>query len=394
MFINLFLELKKAQVPVSVKEYLTLVEAMDRGLAQFSVDEFYYLSRATLVKDERHLDRFDRVFGRVFKGLEGGTALNELLVQIPEAWLKKLVERYLTEEEKAKIQSLGGWDKLMETLRERLAEQKGRHQGGNKWIGTAGTSPFGAHGYNPEGVRIGQDKSRHRRAVKVWDQREYKNLDDQVVIGTRNIKLALRRLRKFARQGAPDVLDLPGTIRSTAHNGGYLDLQLVPERRNTVKVLLFMDAGGSMDDWIRICEELFSAARSEFKHLEYFYFHNCVYESVWRDNRRRHVERLPTWDVIHTYGPDYKLIFVGDASMSPYEIVTPGGSVEHWNAEPGEIWMRRLLQHYEHAAWLNPVREDYWNYTPSIGLLGKLMENRMYPLTLGGLDRAMRELNT
>ncbi|MSO64381.1 MAG: VWA domain-containing protein [Alphaproteobacteria bacterium] len=366
---------------------------MTVGLARFKVDDFYFLSRATLVKDERHLDRFDQVFGTVFKGLESSTTAEQLLAQLPEEWLKKLAEKHLSEEEKALIQSLGGWDKLMETLRQRLAEQQGRHHGGSKWIGTAGTSPFGAYGYNPEGVRIGQDESRQRRAVKVWDRRHYRNLDDQVVMGTRNIKLALRRLRKFAREGSPDVLDLPGTIRSTARNAGLLDLQMVPERRNTVKVLLFMDAGGSMDDWIKVCEELFSAARAEFKHLEYFYFHNCVYESVWRDNRRRHVERLPTWDVIHTYGRDYKLVFVGDASMSPYEIVTPGGSVEHWNEEPGEVWLRRLLLHYEHAAWINPVREDYWGYTPSIGLVRQLIENRMFPMTLDGLDRAMRDLN-
>ncbi|MFC7331833.1 vWA domain-containing protein [Rhodocista pekingensis] len=394
MFTTFFYELRKAQVPVSLKEYLALMEAMQAHVAAYSIDDFYYLCRAVLVKDERNLDRFDQVFGQVFKGLEtSGATPQEIFAQIPEEWLRKLAEKLLTEEEKAQIQALGGWDRLMETLAKRLAEQEGRHQGGSKWIGTAGTSPFGAHGYNPEGVRIGQQESRHRRAVKVWDRREFRNLDDRVELGTRNIKVALRRLRRFARQGAAEVLDLPDTIRSTARNAGWLDLRMVPERHNAVKVLLFLDVGGSMDDHVRVCEELFSAARTEFKHLEYFYFHNCVYEGVWKDNRRRHVERMSTWDVIHTYGSDYKLVFVGDAAMSPYEIVQPGGSVEHWNAEAGQVWLQRLLHTWRHAIWLNPTPEKYWGYTQSIAMIRQLMDGRMYPLTLEGLDRGMRELN-
>jgi uncharacterized protein with von Willebrand factor type A (vWA) domain len=345
------------------------------------------------VKDERHLDRFDQVFGHVFKGLERAEGDDEVMADIPEEWLRKLTERHLTEEEKREIEALGGWDKLMETLRERLDEQKDRHQGGSKWIGTAGTSPFGAYGFNPEGVRIGQDGSRHRRAVKVWDKRNFKNLDDSVEIGTRNIKVALRRLRRFAREGAPEMLDLPDTIRSTARNAGFLDLKMVPERRNTVKVLLLLDVGGSMDDWIKVCEELFSAARTEFKHLEYYYFHNFLYERVWRDNKRRDQEALGVWDLLHTYGSDYRVVFVGDASMSPYEITYPGGSVEHWNEEAGVTWIQRTLEMFPHAVWLNPVREDHWRYTPSIGLVRELMSNRMYPLTLDGLDRAMKELS-
>jgi uncharacterized protein with von Willebrand factor type A (vWA) domain len=394
MFTTFFYELRKAQVPVSLKEYLMLMEAMRHGIAAYSIEEFYYLARSCLVKDERNLDRFDQVFGHVFKGLESGSeTAEEITVEIPEEWLRKLTEKILTEEEKRQIEALGGWQKLMETLAQRLAEQKGRHEGGSKWIGTGGTSPFGAYGYNPEGIRIGQKESRHRRAVKVWDKREFRNLDDTVELGTRNIKVALRRLRRFARQGAAEVLDLPGTIGSTARNAGYLDLRMVPERHNAVKVLLFLDVGGSMDDHIRICEELFSAARTEFKHLEYFYFHNCVYEGVWRDNRRRHAERIPTWDVIHTYPSDYKLVFVGDAAMSPYEIVYAGGSVEHWNEEPGQVWMQRLLQAYPHTVWLNPNVQQYWSYTESTRILQRLMAGRMFPLTLEGLDAGMRELN-
>jgi uncharacterized protein with von Willebrand factor type A (vWA) domain len=394
MFTTFFYELRKAQVPVSLKEYLALMEAMRQGIADYSVEEFYYLSRTCLVKDERNIDRFDQVFSHVFKGLEGvADGTGPVTAEIPEEWLRKLAEKYLTEEEKRQIQSLGGWEKLMETLAQRLAEQQGRHQGGSKWIGTAGTSPFGAYGYNPEGVRIGQDKSRHRRAVKVWDKREFRNLDDTVELGTRNIKVALRRLRKFARQGAAEELDLPDTIRSTARNAGTLDLKMVRERHNSVKVLLFLDIGGSMDDHIRICEELFSAARGEFKHLEYFYFHNCVYEGVWRDNRRRHAERMPTWDVIHTFAADYKLVFVGDAAMSPYEIVYPGGSVEHWNEEPGQVWLQRLLQTYSRSIWLNPAPQNYWGYTESTRILQRLMDGRMYPLTLDGLDAGMKELS-
>ncbi|CAO3446085.1 vWA domain-containing protein [Azospirillum largimobile] len=394
MFTSFFFDLRKAGVPVSLTEYLTLMEAMKQGTASFRVEDFYYLSRACLVKDERNLDRFDRVFGATFKGLTDDTPAGEEVpvTDLPEDWLRKLAERFLTEEEKAQVQALGGWGKLMETLAQRLAEQKGRHQGGSKWIGTAGTSPFGAYGYNPEGVRIGQHESRHRRAVKVWDRREFKNLDDRVEIGTRNIKVALRRLRKFARSGAASELDLPGTIRATAANAGWLDLKMVPERHNTIKVLLFLDIGGSMDDHIRLVEELFSAARSEFKHLEHFYFHNCVYEGVWRDNARRNTERISTWDVLHTYPADYKLVFVGDAAMSPYEIVYPGGSVEHWNEEAGQVWMQRLLSVYGKAVWLNPTPPQYWDYTESTRLLQRLMGGRMFPLTLEGLDGAMREL--
>jgi len=389
MFAGFFLELRQAKVPVSLREYLTLLEAMRRNLAEYSVDDFYYLSRAALVKDERNLDKFDRVFGHHFKGIE---TIGDAGIEIPEEWLRRLTEKVLSEEEKRLIESLGGWDKLMETLQKRLAEQKGRHQGGSKWIGTAGTSPFGAYGYNPEGVRIGQDGSRNKRAVKVWDKREFKNLDDQLELGTRNIKLALRRLRQFAREGAPTELDLDDTIRSTARNAGWLDLKLRPERHNAAKVLLCLDIGGSMDEHVKTCAELFSAARTEFKHLEYFYFHNCPYETLWKDAWRRHVERTPTSQVLHTYDQTYKLIFVGDASMSPYEIVQPGGSVEHWNAEAGETWLRRLVATYPRAVWLNPVLERYWAGTQSIGMIRELMEGRMFPLTLDGLDRAMRRL--
>jgi uncharacterized protein with von Willebrand factor type A (vWA) domain len=388
MFINFFLELRQAKVPVSLREYLTLLEAMKQNLAAYSVDDFYYLSRAALVKDERNLDKFDRVFGHHFKGLE---IIGDAGVEIPEEWLRKLAEKLLTADELKKLQALG-WDKLMEELQKRLAEQKGRHQGGSKWIGTAGTSPFGAYGSHPEGIRIGQDKNRNNRAVKVWDKREFKNLDDRVEIGTRNIKIALRRLRRFAREGAAEELDLDDTIRSTARNAGWLDIKLVPERHNAVKVLLLMDIGGSMDGHVRTCEELFSAARAEFKHLEFFYFHNCPYEALWRDAWRRQVEKTPTMQVLHTYDASYKLIFVGDASMSPYEIVQPGGSVEHWNEEAGEAWMRRLLVTYPKSVWLNPVPERYWEGTPSIHLVHELMEGRMFPLTLDGLDRAMRRL--
>jgi len=387
MFINFFLDLRQARIPVSLREFLTLLEAMQQGLADYSVDDFYYLSRSCLVKDETNLDKFDRVFAHVFKGLEP-LAEGET-VEIPEEWLKKLAERTLTDEEKALVKSLGGWDKLMETLAQRLREQKSRHQGGSKWIGTAGTSPFGAYGYNPEGIRIGQETNRNFRAVKVWDKREFKNLDGDVELGTRNIKVALRRLRRFARQGAATELDLPGTIRSTATKG-WLDLEMVPERHNTVKVLLFLDVGGSMDPHVQVCEELFSAARSEFKHLEHFYFHNFIYETVWRDNRRRHSEATPTWDVLHTYPHDYKAIFVGDASMSPYEIVNEGGSVEHWNDEAGLIWMQRVLTVYPKAVWLNPAPEDWWGYTRSTQMIHQMFSERMFPLTLDGLDRAMR----
>jgi uncharacterized protein with von Willebrand factor type A (vWA) domain len=389
MFLRLFTELRDAKVPVSLREYLSLMEAMDKGVIGLSTDDFYYLSRSALVKDERNLDKFDRVFAHVFKGME--KVDESLMADIPAEWLKKLTEKFLTDEEKAEIEALGGFDKLMETLKQRMEEQKERHEGGNKWIGTGGTSPFGANGYNPEGVRIGQDKGRHGRAVKVWDKREYKNLDDSVELGTRNIKVALRRLRKFAREGAPDELDLDGTIKGTARQG-YLDIQMRPERRNKIKVLLMLDVGGSMDSHIKLCEELFSAAKTEFKNLEFFYFHNCLYEEVWKDNRRRAVEKIPTWDVLHKFPHDYKVVFVGDATMSPYEITYPGGSVEHWNEEPGAVWVDRVTQIYESAVWLNPTPERHWEYTPSIGVMRQLMNDRMYPLTLQGLDKAMREL--
>ena len=391
MLIEFFLKLKQGGLPVSVREFLTLLEALEKQVIHGSVDDFYYLSRACMVKDESNYDKFDRVFGAYFKGItavpEGANAL------IPEEWLKKLAENNLTEEEKKLIESLGGWEKLMETLKKRLEEQKGRHQGGSKWIGTAGTSPFGAYGYNPEGVRIGQHESRHRRAVKVWDQREFKNLDDSVEIGTRNIKVALKRLRKFARQGNPEELDLDDTVRSTARNAGWLDLKMVPERHNSVKVLLFLDVGGSMDDHVHICEQLFSAARTEFKHLEYFYFHNFLYERVWKDNRRRATERMATWDVMHKYPHDYKVIFVGDATMSPYEIAYPGGSVEHSNPEAGSVWMHRVLDIYKDTVWINPQPESTWDYHESIRMTRDLRGERMYPLTLDGLDRAMRQLS-
>jgi uncharacterized protein len=387
---DFFFKLKEGGVPVSLKELLTLHEALHKKVAWGSLDDFYFLARVCLVKDESHYDRFDRVFAEYFRGIV--SLPPDLVASIPAEWLRANAELLLSDEEKKLIQSLGGWEKLMETLRQRLAEQKERHEGGSKWIGTRGTSPFGAYGYNPEGVRIGQDGSRNRSAVKVWDRREYRNLDDSVELGTRNIKVALRRLRRFAREGAPEELDLDDTIRSTARNAGYLDLKMVPERHNAVKVLLFLDIGGSMDDHIRICEELFSAARTEFKHLEYFYFHNFVYETVWRDNRRRHNERFPTFNVMHTYGHDYKLVFVGDATMSPYEVAYPGGSVEHHNEEAGAVWLQRLLDVYGHAVWLNPQPEDRWGYYESIGMIRQLMGERMYPLTLGGLEEAMREL--
>jgi uncharacterized protein len=390
MLVDFFMQLKKARVPVTIREYLDLCEALERRVVWGSVEDFYYLARLCLVKDESHFDKFDRVFAHYFKGV--ADIGEELGKHIPEEWLRKVTELVLSEEEKAEIEALGGFEKLMETLKKRLAEQNERHQGGSKWIGTGGRSPFGAYGYNPEGVRIGQDGSRHRRAVKVWDKREFKNLDGSVELGTRNIKIALRRLRHFAREGAPEILDLPHTIRATARNAGHLDLKMVPRLHNTVKVLLFMDVGGSMDDHVRTCEELFSAARSEFKHLEYFYFHNFVYESLWRDNVRYRAERTDLLEVIRTYGPDYKLIFVGDASMSPYEITMAGGSVEHFNDEPGYVWGQRLLEAYRHAVWLNPVPQEHWPYTQSIDMVRQLMGGRMFPLTLEGLDAGIRQL--
>jgi len=393
MFIPFFLELKAARVPVSLREYLTLLEGMEAGLATYDVEAFYYLARSTLVKDERHIDRFDQVFSHVFKGIEALSGEGGIdPANLPEEWLRRLAEKHLTEEEKKLVEALGGFDKLMETLKKRLEEQKGRHQGGSKWIGTAGTSPFGAYGYNPEGVRIGQHESRNRRAVKVWDKREFRNFDDSVELGTRNIKVALKRLRRWVREGSQEELDLPGTIHATAEHG-YLDVQTRPERRNAVKLLMFFDVGGSMDDHIRIVEELFSAARTEFRHMEYFYFHNCLYERVWKDNRRRHTETIPTWDVLHKYGHDYKVIFVGDASMSPYEVAQPGGSVEHWNPEAGITWLNRVRAQWPNSAWLNPIQQKHWGYTHSIQMIRDLFGERMYPLTLAGLETMTRELS-
>jgi hypothetical protein len=389
MLSGFFVKLKDSKIPVSIKEWLTLLEAMKKNVISPSIDEFYYLSRTSLVKDEQNFDKFDRAFGEYFKGIESIAGVE---FDVPLEWLLKQAELNLSPEEKAMIEALGGWDKLMETLKKRLEEQKGRHQGGNKWIGTAGTSPFGAYGYNPEGVRIGQDKSRNRSAVKVWDAREYRNLDDAVELGTRNIKVALRRLRKFAREGAPEELDLDATIDKTARNAGWLDLHMRPERHNAVKVLMFLDIGGTMDDHIKLCEELFSAAKTEFKHLEYFYFHNCLYDYVWKDNRRRHSERTRTLEIMHKYGHDYKLVFVGDATMSPYEILQPGGSVEYSNDEAGAVWLKRMLEVYHRAVWLNPEPEEIWPYRQSIGIIREIMGGRMFPTTIVGLERAMRSL--
>ncbi len=393
MFLRFFDTLRKAKVPVSLREFLSFLEAMKSGLATYDVEEFYFLARAIMVKDERHIDRFDQAFAATFSGLEQisvDAVLNA--VDVPSDWLEKLAEKHLTEEEKAEIDALGGFDKLMETLRERLKEQEKRHQGGSKWIGTAGTSPFGAYGYNPEGVRIGQQESRHRKAVKVWDKREFRNLDDSVELGTRNIKVALKRLRRWARDGADEELDLPGTIRATAENG-YIDVKTRPERRNAVKVLLFLDVGGSMDDHIKVVEELFSAAKAEFKHLEYFYFHNCLYEGVWKDNRRRWNAQTPTWDVLRTYGPDYKCIFVGDASMSPYEVAMPGGANEHWNQEAGHVWLERARDQWPSHIWINPVAERYWGYTQSIAMIQEVFgADRMVPMTLAGIEAGMKAM--
>nr|WP_323779292.1 VWA domain-containing protein [Amylibacter sp.] len=392
MFLRFFEALRAAKIPVSLREYLSFLEAMKSGLVLYDVEGFYFLARATMVKDERNLDKFDLVFADVFKGMENlsvGDILNA--VDVPDDWLTKLAEKHLTPEEMKEIQSLGGFDKLMETLKERLAEQEKRHQGGNKWIGTAGTSPFGAYGYNPEGVRIGQNESRNKKAAKVWDKRDFKNLDDSVELGTRNIKVALKRLRKWARAGADDELDLNGTIRATAEHG-YLDVITRPERRNAVKVLLFLDVGGSMDSYIKLIEELFSAAKTEFKHMEYFYFHNCLYEGVWKDNKRRWTEQTSTHEVLRTYGSDYKCIFVGDAAMSPYEIVYKGGANEHWNEEPGQVWLERAQEQWPGSVWINPVKEQYWQYTHSTVLMQEIFKNRMYPMTLKGIEAAMKEL--
>jgi uncharacterized protein len=392
MFLPFFERLRAVGVPVSLREYLSFLEGMGRGLVTYDVEGFYYLARTAMVKDERHLDRFDRAFAETFKGLESVTPEQVLeAIDLPRDWLEKLLERTLSEEEKAQIEALGGFEKLMEALRQRLADQKGRHQGGSKWIGTAGTSPFGAFGYNPEGVRVGQDQSRHQRAVKVWDKREFRNLDDTVELGTRNIKVALKRLRRWARQGAAEELDLPGTIRATADHG-YLDVKTRPERHNAVKVILFLDVGGSMDPHVRVVEELFSAARSEFKHLEYYYFHNCLYEGLWRDNHRRWDRQTATRDVLNTYGADYKCLFVGDAAMSPYELSHPGGANEHWNAEPGEVWLARARSQWPSSVWLNPLPERYWPHTRSVAMIREIFGGLMFPLTLDGIGRAVKAL--
>jgi len=394
MFMRFFTELRQNKVPVTLREYLMLMEALDKSVIDRSVEDFYYLSRAALVKDEKNLDRFDQVFGHVFQGLEKLT--NEQLSDIPADWLKRMTESFLSDEEKAQIEAMGGFEALMEQLAQRIKDAKegkgeGEGEGNGNGVGKGGNSPFGADGYHPEGVRIGQDKGRHGRAVKVWDKREYKNLDDSVELGTRNIKVALRRLRKWVRDGSQDELDMNGTIRGTAEKG-YLDIQMRPERRNKISVLLFLDIGGSMDSHIKVCEELFSAARTEFKNMEFYYFHNCLYESLWKDNRRRHTEKINTWDVLHKFPSDYKVIFVGDATMSPYEITYPGGSVEHWNEEAGAVWIDRLCNIFEHVVWLNPTGERHWDYTPSIEVVKQLVGDRMYPLTLDGLSKAMREL--
>ena len=391
MLLGLFNEMRAAKVPVSVRELLDLINALKHHVVFADMDEFYYLARTVMVKDERHFDKFDRAFGAYFKGLENLDQLIEAM--IPDDWLRKEFERMLSDEEKAKIESLGGLDKLIEEFKKRLEEQKERHEGGNKWVGTGGTSSFGSGGYNPEGIRVGDAGKRQGRAAKVWDQREYKNLDDQVELGTRNIKVALRRLRKFARQGAADELDIDGTIDHTAKDAGLLNIQMRPERRNAVKLLLLFDIGGSMDAHIKVCEELFSACRTEFKHLEYYYFHNCVYESVWKNNMRRTSERTSTIDLLHKYGPDYKVIFVGDAAMAPYEITQPGGSVEHWNEEAGHVWIQRFKEKYKKLIWINPYPKDAWEYTTSTQIMRDLIEDKMYPLTLQGLEDGMRHLS-
>ncbi len=390
MLFTFFLTVREAGVKTSLSEFLTLLEALNKHVAVFSLEDFYHLARVTLVKDESQYDRFDRAFAAYFKGIEAVTG--ELFGSIPEEWLRKQADKLLTEEEKEKIKALGGLDQLMETLKKRLEEQKERHQGGNKWVGTGGTSPFGNSGYNPEGVRIG-GAGGQKKAVKIWEKRDFRNLDDNIELGTRNIKIALRRLRKFAREGAAEELDIDDTISCTARNAGWLDIKMVPEKRNTVKVLLFLDVGGSMDPHVKVCEELFSACKTEFKHLEYFYFHNFIYESVWKDNMRRNNERIPLFDVMHKYTADYKVIFVGDASMSPYEIVQPGGSIEHWNEEAGAVWMKRMLDVFPRLVWLNPDNEQRWEYSPSVRIAQELIgADRMFPMTLDGLDHAMRRL--
>jgi uncharacterized protein with von Willebrand factor type A (vWA) domain len=390
MLIDFFFTLRNARLPVSVNEYLTLLGALKQQVIAPSLDEFYYLARLTLVKDEKHFDKFDQAFGSYFHGIDKIIGLD---LDIPLEWLKTKLGRDLSPEEKAQIEALGGLDKLMERLKELFEEQKEEHHGGSKWIGTGGTSPFGNGGYNPEGIRIGGESKGNRTAVKVWDARAYRDYDDQVELGTRNIKVALRRLRRFAREGSVEELDLPDTIRSTAANAGWLDIKMVPERHNNVKVLMLLDVGGSMDDHIKQTQELFSAAKAEFKHLEFFYFHNCVYDFLWKNNHRRHAERTPTWDLLHKYSSDYKLLFVGDATMSPYEILQPGGSVEYNNPEAGAVWLQRLTEHFPHFAWLNPEPEGLWSYRQSVGTIRGLLANKMYPLTMAGLETAMRSLS-
>ena len=390
MLVRFFTDLRAGGVPVTLPEFLSLLEALEARLAALSPEDFYYLARLALVKDERHFDRFDRVFAEHFAGAE--RLFEKLVAKLPPEWLKQLSERLLSEEEKDRVKALGGWEQLMQTLRQRLQEQQGRHEGGSKWIGTAGTSPFGNQGYNPEGVRIGQSGSRQGRALKVWEAREYRNLDATRELGTRNLKMALRQLRRFAREGAPEELDLDGTIDSTARNGGILDVRMQPERRNAVKLLLLLDVGGSMDPHIRLCEELFSAVRAEFRHLEYFYFHNFPYERLWKDNRRRFSEITDTWNLLRAFNPDYRVVIVGDATMSPYEIEQPGGSVEHWNEEAGRVWLQRLASHFPRLVWLNPEAEDRWKWTASIEITRQLVNQRMFPLTLDGIDRAIDEL--
>lgn len=388
MFLDFLDELRNAGIPASLKEHLLLLEALDREVIERTPEEFYYLSRSVFVKDEGLLDRFDQVFNKVFKGIL--TSYGEQSIDVPEDWLKAIADKFLTEEEMEAIKKLGSWEEIMETLKQRLEEQKERHEGGSKWVGTGGTSPYGNSGFNPEGVRIGGE-SKHKRAVKVWEKREFQNLDSNRELGTRNIKVAMRRLRRFARNGAAEELDMDATIRGTARQG-WLDIQMRPERRNAIKLLLLLDVGGSMDPFVKLCEELFSAATSEFKNLEFFYFHNCPYEGLWKDNRRRFAERTPTWDILHKFPHDYKVVFVGDAAMSPYEITHPGGSVEHFNEESGAIWLHRMTNTYPASVWLNPVPEKQWSYSQSTKVIKDLMNDRMYPLTLGGLDDAMREL--
>tara|TARA_Y100001970_G_scaffold256274_1_gene333845 strand:+ start:2881 stop:4065 length:1185 start_codon:yes stop_codon:yes gene_type:complete len=392
MFLNFFIELRNVKIPVSLKEYLCLLDCLDKNVISFKVENFYYLSRASLIKNEKHIDRFDLVFSKVFKGIED-ISLEDLLnkVDIPKEWVKKLSEKLLTPEEMEEIKSLGGFDKLMETLKKRLSEQEKRHQGGNKWIGTAGTSPFGAYGYNPEGIRIGQDKSRHKKAFKVWDKREFKDLDDKSELGSRAMKIALKRLRQWARTGLQEEIDIDSTIKSTAKNG-YLDIKTQKEKNNSIKVLLFLDVGGSMDPYVKKVEELFSASRSVFKNLEYFYFHNCLYEGVWKNNRRRWNEQIPTFEVLNTYGKEYKCIFVGDASMSPYEILFPGGANEHFNKIAGKDWLFKAISQWESHMWINPVPKKYWDYTQTIKMVSDIFSGKMVPLTLSGLDKGMKQL--